>query len=523
MPRPDLDDAIRRADELSVDAPGIDELQVLPWPLLLRRRLVQRVEGSERYSWIVLATALFGLFSVGFSITILSNSLKSIAADLGTDVSTISWVLTGPLLAFAVFGPSAGKLADLRGQRRIYLWSIAGVCLFAGFTAIAPNAGFLIAFRTLGAALGAATGPASLAMINRLFPAEQRARAMGWWSMVAAGAPVIGVVAGGPVVEAYGWRWIFVAQVPLTLATLVLAAAILPDTEPLEGVRFDLQGALLLGGAATSLLFGINRGQSLGWASPVIVGCFVATPVLIAAFVRAERRAEAPLFPLRYLRERNFVFPITTQFFTNFAYMGGFVITPLLLQNVFGYGETHSATLLIARPTVFSVAGPVAGALTLRIGERVSAVMGAAAITVSMLALAALHASSGDLVILAALGFSGLGMGASQPAMTAALANAVDEADLGVAGAAQQMMNQVGVVIGICVMQAVQAARSASDTDIAGYHDAYLVGAAMALAGVVAAMFVGRTVWRQDGEGAPAGAPSETLPASGETERAATP
>ena len=106
--------------------------------------------------------------------------------------------LTGPLLAFAVVGPAAGKLADLHGQRRIYLASLVAVGVFAGLTALAPSAGWLIAFRILGAATGAATGPASLAIINRLFPRERRSQAMGYWSMVGAGGPVIGVVAGGP-------------------------------------------------------------------------------------------------------------------------------------------------------------------------------------------------------------------------------------------------------------------------------------------------------------------------------------
>src|ERR1700704_1266857 len=219
------------------------EVQVVPWPLLLKHKVTEKVEAHPRYPWIVLATALFGLFSVGFTITILSNSIPRIARDLHSDESTLTWVVTAPLLAFAVFGPAAGKLADLRGQRRVYLYSLGGVCVFAGLTAMAPNAAPLIACRSIGAAIGAAEGPASLAIINRTFSSNQRAQAMGWWSMVGAGAPVIGVVAGGPVVQTFGWRWIFVAQVPLTLATLLLAAAVLPEVPADRNSKFDLPGA----------------------------------------------------------------------------------------------------------------------------------------------------------------------------------------------------------------------------------------------------------------------------------------
>jgi MFS family permease len=174
--------------------------------------------------------------------------------------------------------------------------------------------------------------------------------------------------------------------------------------------------------------------------------------------------------------------------------MGGFVITPLLLQDQFGYDETKTGLLLIARPIVFAITGPVAGYLTVRVvGERSAAVFGAATITASMFALASLAPGDGDAVIVGALALSGLGMGASAPAMAATIANAVDERDLGIAGATQQMVNQVGVVIGIQVMQTVQAARAPAVGAVNAYGEAYLVGAALAACGVVFATFVRST------------------------------
>jgi EmrB/QacA subfamily drug resistance transporter len=487
-------DGRRRAgehlDELSIEAVGADEVVVVPWSILYRQRVLARVQGSERYPWIVLATVLFGLFSVGSTITILSVSIPRIAEDLGSDESTLTWLVTGPLLAFAIFGPSAGKLGDLKGHRRVYAWSMACVVVFAALTAFAWSAGSLIAFRILGAATGAAVGPSSLAIINRLFPPAKRAQAMGYWTMVGAGGPVIGVVVGGPIVEAFGWRWIFLAQVPLTLAGLVLALLVLPETDRVETTRFDLAGATTLALAATSFLLAVNRGPVLGWSSPVVVAGIVAAPVLTWAFVRVERRADSPLLPLDYLRRRNFSVPILTQVFTNFAYMGGFIITPLLLEGVFGYGETKSGTLLIARPLAFSIAGPVMGYLAVRTGERIAAVGGAAAVLVSMLGLATLEPGSSDLVIVGSLALSGIGLGMSAPALVAAIANSVDERDLGVVGATQQMMTQFGVVVGIQVMQSTQAAREPAVGELAAFHDAYLVGALAALVGLGFAFLV---------------------------------
>src|SRR5437763_13233352 len=250
--------------DLTIEAPGADEVAVLPWPALFRHRLVRRVEGSDRYQWWVLWTVLAGLFSVGFTITILAVSLPRIAADLHSDTTTLTWVITGPLLAFGVVGPLLGKAGDIWGQKRMFILALCLTLVFAGLTALAWNAGSLIAFRVLGAGEGAATGPASMAMINMVFPAEDRVKAMGFWSLVGAGAPVLGVVAGGPIVEHFSWRLIYVAQIPFTIAALVAAAIVLPGRDRLQPGRerksLDVAGVATLGLGVTTLLFALNRG-----------------------------------------------------------------------------------------------------------------------------------------------------------------------------------------------------------------------------------------------------------------------
>ena len=487
------DDRSVEAGELAVDAPGADEVAVVAWPLLWRQRAQKRAADSERYPWVVLVASLFGLFAVGFTITVLSISLVDIADDLGSTSDVLTWVITGPILAYAVIGPVAGKLADLRGARRVYLASLFAVTVFSALTAVAWDAGSLIAFRVLGAAVGAAIGPSTLAIINKLFPPHKRAQALGYWSLVAAGGPVIGVVAGGPLVEAIGWRAIFAIQVPMTLLALIVGYLILPETERRTDVKLDVAGSTLLALGVGGLLLALNRGPSLGWSSPYVIAGFVLCPLFIAAFVVVQRRVSHPLIPLRYFRRRNFALPITNQFFTNFAYMGGFIITPLLLQEELGYGEAKTGFLSIARPLTFAIAGPIAGYIATRIGERTNAVVGSGLIAVSMIGLAQIGASSTELLIVGSLALSGVGMGTTAPAMTAAIANAVDDEDLGVVGAAQQMMQQVGVVAGIQILQTVQAARESAVGGIASYHTAYWVGALAAGLGVVAALFVRST------------------------------
>ena len=437
--------------------------------------------------WRILTVLLFGLFAVNVTITILAVSIHTIAKELHTSEPTMTWVVIGPMLAFGVVGPLVGKLGDRLGHRRLFLSGLAGAALMAALSAVAWNAGSLIAFRTMGAIEGAATGPASFAMISRMFPRTERVRALGYWTMVAAGAPVIGVVLGGPIVEAFGWRTIFLAQIPVALAALGLAYRTIPETPRKHEGAFDVAGAALVALSITPLLFALSEGPRLGWTSPLVLGCGVIAPIAMVMFVRVERRAASPLLPLRYLRRRGFTFAILTQSSLNGAYMGSFILTPLLMQNVLGYSETRTGLVSIARPLAFSLAGTMAGAVALRLGSRRAATAGALAVVGAMAWMATFGTGSATLAIVGALALAGVGMGIAMPPLGASVAVSVDDDDFGIAGAAQQMMVQVGVVFGIQLMQTVQQARIPAVGQDASYHWGYLTGLAMAAAGVVTA------------------------------------
>ena len=168
----------------------------------------------------------------------------------------------------------------------------------------------------------------------------------------------------------------------------------------------------------------------------------------------------------------------------------------------------------MARPLAFAIAGPLAGYVAVRVGERTSAVAGALFVLASMVALSSVAPGASDLVIIGSLALSGVGLGCSSPALAASIANAVDERDLGVAGAFQQMMTQLGVVLGIQLMQTVSVVRRDAVGEVAAYGEAYLLAAAVAGLGVLCAFFVRSS--RRD-EGAPQGAlvgDQEPLPAT---------
>ena len=470
-----------------LDAGGVDEVSVIPWSLLLRQKIVERAGVSRRKA--TLTVLLSCVFTVSFMITLLVVSLKTVADDLNSSTSIISWAITAPMLAFGVVGPAFGKVGDLWGHKRVFVGGLLIAGIFSLMTAFSWSAPSMIVFRTLSTAGGSALGPAAMAYINRMFDPSERVRPLGYWSFVTAGAPVIGVVAGVPLVAIFGWRTIFLIQAPLCLIGCLVALWLLGDTERRKNVKFDIKGATLLGFGSVLILLAINRGPSWGFGSSrtLIVATFGVAALYF--FVRVEQVASDPMLPLKWFRTRNVAFPVMSQAMTNFAYMGGFLLVPQLLENGLGYSTSHIGWLIIARPLVFSLVAPLSGRIAMQIGERNAGVIGACAVLASMLTLSQVTVGSSDLMIAFGLSLSGMGLGIASPALTALLVNSVENKDLGVASATQQLLNQMGAVLGAAVMVGVHEATLGSGV-IRSYSFALLTGALSSGLGIFAASAV---------------------------------
>jgi len=480
--------------------PHGEEVAVVPWPLLIRERVQRRANSSDRYRWLVLAVVLAGLLSSNVLFTVFVVVLPTVALGLHTSVATITWVVTAPMLAVAVCVPLAGKLSDRWGHRRLYMVGMIGNVCVAVLSALAPDAGALIAARALGGLVGAGLGASSMALVLSLFDSGDRVKAMGWWSMVGAGGPVLGIAIGGIIIESIGWRAMFFLEMLLGGIALVLAAVILPEhgagqrrTSAAAGVRLpklDLWGALLVVLSVGGVLFGLNRAPVVGFGSPLVLGAFCVAVVTGALLVMVERRVDDPLVPFHYLRRRNFVLPLGTQALAQFAYMGGFFLSPLLLEQVYHYGDSASGLLVIARPVSFAIFAPAAGYVAVRVGERLTAVFGTCAVVASMASFALTSHSTGVALVEIALVLSGMGMGIAQPSISASIANVVDQDALGTASAMQQLVVQVATVAGIQVSQTVQESALHGHTadPIASFHVAFVMGGCVVAAGVLCAM-----------------------------------
>jgi MFS family permease len=440
--------------------------------------------GRGRYPWIVTATVLFGAFWVASTITILAVSRPQIAEDLGASVESLVWLISGPTIALALTGTTAGKLGDLYGHRRVFLVGMAVSTVFVVCSALAWSGPSLIAFRVLAATAGAATGPSSLAIINGLFAREDRARALGYWSLVIAGGPVVGLVVGGPLVEQVGWRMIFWAQAPLLALSVLLAWFLVPETPRQRGVHFDVRGQAVLFVLLGWLLLAIDRGAAWGFASPWVLGSLAMAAASTLWFVRVERRQAHPLIPLGWFTRRSFAVPVVVSFFMQFGYMGGFTLTPKLLAEVRGLGAEAISLMMVPRPLSFAVAGPLAGLVVGRVAPRSMIAAGMATLVVSMTMFAVISPDPTTWLVVTALTLSGVGVGASLPSASASVANSVDDVDLGIAGATQQLFAHIGTTVGVNLLEAIQVA-SLSAAGLAGsYRVAYAAGAALSAVGL---------------------------------------
>jgi MFS family permease len=413
---------------------------------------------------------LAGLLALNFTFTVFIVALPKVTGEFHTTTGVLTWTMVGPLLANGLAAPIFGKAGDIVGHRRLYLFGLAGAAVSAILTALSGNVGMLLVARTLDGIQGAATGTASSALINLTFRPHERVKAMGWWSLVGAGGPVLGVSIGSPIIQTFGWRALFWFQLVLLCVAFVVVSFILPRrrgtpeelvaakaTARAEFKTMDWIGSWTLSLGVTALMLGLSFGGTKGWTSPICMTSWVVAVAALVAFVVRIHHAERPLIPPHYFSKRNFVLPMVVRACANFAYFGGFFLSPILMELGFGYSEGRVGAVAIARPIVFAVSSPIAGYVAMRVGEKVSAIAGMVFLAASLATFALLQPSSGAWVMIIALALSGLGMGVAMPSSSATMAYEVAEKEFGVMSAAQMLAMQLGEVAGIQVMETIQA------------------------------------------------------------------
>ena len=294
---------------------------------------------------------------------------------------------------------------------------------------------------------------------------------------------------GGVLIEAIGWRPIFLIQGGLSAVACFVAFFVLSETPRRSEISLDVRGALVLAMAAFALIFSVNRVPGWGLFDPRVLVALFLTPLLLAYFVRIERRVEHPLLPLELLGQRNFVLPLVIGFMLQFAYMGGFIISPLIMLGVFGLGQASTAMWTIARPISLSASSPVGGQLGSVYGERTMIIAGSISVFLAMTAFAAGASAQWLPLIVAGLVLAGVGMGLAQPSLSSIIANAVDDKDHGIAVSTMATTTGIGAVAGISILTAMCADVGSPEA----FRDGYALGAVFAVGGILSSMALRRS------------------------------
>jgi MFS family permease len=437
----------------------------------------------------LLGTVLAAIIVFSSSMTIVSASLPTMADDLDSTESFLSWSVTGLFLMMAVGTPVLGRLGDVHGHRRVFLLGAGVLSLGTVLCGLAPTAAAFVAARMVVGLGIAATMPNSMALIMAAYPVHRRAEAMGWFQMAMTAAPVLGLIVGGPLIEAFGWRSVFAVLAPISFVGVTVAWRVIPRSAPGPSVPIDWWGAATLAIATLGLLLYLERGGSAGFSDPLALTLIAVAAASLFAFVQIERRVARPMLRLDYFRRRNFTGPLIAQPLSQFAYMGGFLISPLMLDELFGYSVGVISLVLLFRPAMYSVSSPVGGRLATVAGERPMIVSGSVLMAVSMIAwVGAAHWESLPLVIVGLL-LSGLAMGLASPSYSTAIAGAVDDGDLGIANGMGSTMMNIGMLTGIQAMFTVLGDGRGPDD----FAVVFAFGAAVAALGLVGAAMVRST------------------------------
>ena len=415
--------------------------------------------------------------------TIIGASLTDISESLDTTNATLSWAVSAPFLGLAAGTTVFGTLGDSWGHRRMLILGLTVFTAATGVCGLAWDPLSFIAFRALFGLGGAMMIPNGMAIMMAAFPVNQRARAMGWFQFAAVGGPAIGLVTGGALVDALGWRAIFAVYTPIAALGLIAAVIVVRPTRAGEAKPIDVTGALSLVAAVVVLMVALDRGATLGFGHPAAIALLALVPATIWSFVAIERHSAHPMVPLEWFRRRNYAGPVVASATANAAYMGGFILAPQILQHRYGYTLTAATVFLVVRLICFSLSSPVGGRLTATKGERWTSCLGSVLVVSAMVSFAA--GSLVDAVVLVVLGLAlaGAGLGVAGPAYQVSVVGSVPMDRLGAATGMFQTLTSLGTAAGV---QVLVLAVGESGTG-AAFANAFWLGAAVAAVGVFGA------------------------------------
>ena len=439
---------------------------------------------------LILLTMSLGVLIAQIDTSVVNLAVKPIGTSLKASVTELQWIVDVYNFVYASLLLTSGTLADLYGRRRIFALGIALFTLGTVVCGLAPDVPTLVAGRAV-AGLGAALEvPASLAILAIAYPdTTERTRALGIWASCYGIAIVIGPTAGGALVDASGWRSIFLLIIPFCLVTLAFVMTAVPESSNPKGRRLDLLGQALAIASLGSLSLAVIEGPRWGWLSTGSVAAFSLSILAAARFLRRQAGATDAVVPLPMLRNRAFAACLAVATTMNFGAYAMLFLTPLYFQTVRGASALDAAVALLPMSLSYMVTSQLSGRIANKLGPRVPMTAGMGLMGLGLLMLALIPINDSVVLIESGLFAMGCGLGLNLGPMNAVAVANVPPARSGTASGLINTARMIGATLGVAVLGSVFAMHVAGGVGTRGLASAYfgggigeLIGAAVAFA-----------------------------------------
>src|SRR5256885_2028917 len=439
------------------------------------------MQSSSSMLWTFGITSV-ALFMVTLDNLVVTSALPVIRHNLHASLSQLEWTVNAYTLTFAVLLLTGAALGDRYGRRLMFSIGIGVFTIGSAVAALSTTATGLDLARAFQGVGGAMVTPLTLTLLSAAVPRERRGLALGAWGGIGGLAVAIGPLVGGAIVQGLSWQWIFWINVPIGLVLAPLAFFRLRESYGPSG-RLDLPGLALASAGLLGIVWGLVRGNSVGWSSPEIVGSLAGGAVVVALFVPSELRAPAPMLPMRFFRDRTFALTNVSSLFMFFGMFGSIFLLIQFFQTVQGYSPLQAGLRILPWTAMPIFIAPIAGAWSDRIGgQRLMA----AGLTLQAVGLAWIATVSSPTVayadMVAPFFLSGIGMALFFAPVANVVLSSVRPVEEGQASGANNAIRELGGVFGVAVLASIFAhygGYGAPQHFVDGLRPAVFVGAGL--------------------------------------------
>lgn len=408
---------------------------------------------NNRNRWLILLTVMVGTFLGAMDQTIVSLALPSIMLDFNIITSDAAWIATAYILANAIFVPVWGKLGDTIGRKKVYIWGFSIFIVGSILAGMAWDLSSMILFRIIQAIASSADYPTAMAIIAVNFSnGKERAMALGIWSSSFAASIVFGPLIGGPLIDLFGWRSVFLINLPIGLIGIAMALTFIPESvSDKKTASFDWYGAITLGIALALLVFGLDRAYDWGWTSLPIVLCFAGSGMFLYVFYLIDSRHPEPIIDFKFFRIPAFVFTMINNFIIFMCMMGGMFLIPIFCQTFLGLNATETGIQFIPMAFCMMLAAPVGASLVGKVQPRYVIALSTLIAGIGMYLFTGLDVRSSSLDIIIPISIMAFGMGFGMSQRTSIIAAVVPSDEMGSASAVLALMRNVAGAFGIAI------------------------------------------------------------------------